>query len=177
MSTMSRDELSRVGFHLLNAHGLADVSMRRVAKEFDVAVSALYWHVKDKQSLLGAMVDRLLASVDFDAPTGDWRTDLTARAEQLYETLLTTRDAAELAASALALGTGGEAIRQALAEVSPNDTTTDAVMALLIGHATLHQQRLQAQAIGVDVTGSTSATFQQVLDLLTAVSPTSDTAH
>ena len=45
--------------------------MRRVAKELDVAVSALYWHVKDKQSLLGAMVDRLLADVNFTPPTGD----------------------------------------------------------------------------------------------------------
>ena len=165
MSTMSRDELSRVGLELLSNHGLADVSMRRVAKELDVAVSALYWHVQDKQSLLGAMVDRLLQAVPFAPSTGDWRTDITARAEQLHETLLSTRDAAELAASALALGTGGERMRQAIHEVSPNDTTTDAIMALLIGHATLNQQRIQAQALGVDVSPPTS-TFRQALSLL-----------
>ena len=166
MSTISRDELSRIGLQLLAAHGQADVSMRRVANEFQVTVSALYWHVKDKQSLLGAMVDRLFADLDVDAPTGNWRADITARAEQLYATMLSTRDAAELTASVLALGTGGQRVREIIAEVSPNDVTTDAIMALLIGHATLNQQRMQAEAIGVEVSPATTSTFRQVLDLL-----------
>lgn len=166
MSTITRDELSRVGLRLLADHGLADVSMRRVAKEFHVAVSALYWHVKDKQSLLGAMVDELLADVHFPDPTGQWRNDLTARAELIYDKILHTRDAAELTASVLALGTGGASMRQALAEVSPDTVTTDAIMSLLIGHATLHQQRMQAQALGVDVAAMPSTTFQQALELL-----------
>lgn len=166
MSTITRHELSRVGLRLLSEHGLADVSMRRVAKEFDVAVSALYWHVKDKQSLLGAMVDELLATVDFAPPTGDWRTDLTTRAELIYDTILHTRDAAELTASVLALGTGGTKLREALDEVSPDTVTTDAIMSLLIGHATLHQQRIQAQALGIDVAPTTTSTFRQTLQLL-----------
>lgn len=166
MSTITRDELSRIGLRLLADHGLADVSMRRVAKEFDVAVSALYWHVKDKQSLLGAMVDRLLDDVDFAELTGNWQTDLAARAEQLYDRILNTRDAAELSASVLALGTGGERMRQAIDEVSPDTVTTDAIMSLLIGHATLNQQRIQAQAIGLDVSTTTTTTFRQTLDLL-----------
>lgn len=166
MSTITRDELSRVGLRLLTDHGLADVSMRRVAKEFDVAVSALYWHVKDKQSLLGAMVDELLDDIQFSPPTGDWRADLAARAVLLYDTILHTRDAAELTASVLALGTGGKKLREALDEVSPNTVTTDAIMSLLIGHATLHQQRMQAQALGVEVEEPTTTTFLAALQLM-----------
>ena len=166
MSTITRDSLSRVGLRLLAAHGLADVSMRRVAKEFDVAVSALYWHVRDKQSLLGAMVDQLFEDLDVAPPTGNRRADLVARAELLYDKLVTTRDAAELTASVLALGTGGERIREVIDEVSPNTVTTDAVMSLLIGHATLNQQRMQAQALGLEVDTTTITTFRQALDLL-----------
>src|SRR5699024_9178252 len=166
MSTISRDELSRIGLQLLAAHGLADVSMRRVANEFQVTVSALYWHVKDKQSLLGAMVDRLFADLDVDAPTGNWRADIAARADQLIATLLRTRHVAELTASVLALGTGGQRVREIIAEVSTFDVTTDAIIALLIGHATLNQQRLPAEAIGVEVSPATNSTFRQVLDLL-----------
>lgn len=166
MSTITRDELSRVGLRLLTDHGLADVSMRRVAKEFDVAVSALYWHVKDKQSLLGAMVDALLDDIRFHLPTVDWRADLTARAELLYDTILHTRDAAELTASVLALGTGGTKLRESLAEVSPDTVTTDAIMSLLIGHATLHQQRMQAQAMGVEVDERSATTFRDALQLM-----------
>ena len=166
MSTITRHELSRVGLRLLADHGLADVPMRRVAKEFNVAVSALYWHVKDKQSLLGAMVDELLATLEFAQPTGDWRADLTIRAELIYDKILHTRDAAELTASVLALGTGGSKLRAALEEVSPDTVTTDAIMSLLIGHATLHQQRMQAQALGVQVAPATTSTFREALQLV-----------
>ena len=166
MSTITRDELSRVGLRLLANHGLADVSMRRVAKEFDVAVSALYWHVKDKQSLLGAMVDQLLTDLQVAPPTDNWRGDLITRAELLYDKLLDTRDAAELTASVLALGTGGARLHTALQEVSPDTVTTDAVMSLIIGHATLNQQRMQAQALGVEVSATTTTSFRQTLDLL-----------
>ena len=166
MSMITRDELSRVGLRLLANNGLADVSMRRVAKEFDVAVSALYWHVKDKQSLLGAMVDQLLTDLHIAPPTDNWRADLIGRAELLYTTLLDTRDAAELTASVLALGTGGTRMREIIDEVSPNTVTTDAIMSLLIGHATLNQQRMQAQALGIDVAPTTTTTFRQALDLL-----------
>src|SRR5699024_2691132 len=140
MSTMTRDELSRVGLQLLTPHGLVDVSIRRVAKELDVAVSARCWHVKDKQALLGAMVDRLLPDVNFMPPTGDTPHDITVRAERLYDTILETRDAAELVASALALGTGGERMRDSLNAVSPNALNTDAIMALINGQTTLNQQ-------------------------------------
>ncbi|GAA2029064.1 hypothetical protein GCM10009720_06120 [Yaniella flava] len=166
MSAITRDELSRIGLQLLADHGLADVSMRRVANEFGVAVSALYWHVKDKQSLLGAMVDRLIDDIELEPATGDWKIDLPVRAEQFYNTLLHTRDAAELAASVLALGTGGDKMREALAEVSPKSVTTDAVMSLLIGHATLNQQRIQAQAIGLEVSAMSTSTFRETLELL-----------
>lgn len=174
MSAITRDELSRIGLQLLADHGLADVSMRRVANEFGVAVSALYWHVKDKQSLLGAMVDRLFDDIELEPATGDWKIDLPVRAEQFYESLLHTRDAAELAASVLALGTGGDRMRDALAEVSPDSVTTDAVMSLLIGHATLNQQRVQAQALGVEVSTTATSTFRQALSLLIGNSPDAD---
>lgn len=166
MSTITRGELSRVGLRLLTDHGLADVSMRRVAKEFDVAVSALYWHVKDKQSLLGAMVDALLDEIQFAQPTGDWRTDLTARAERLYDTIVHTRDAAELTASVLALGTGGAKLRETLDAVSPDTVITDTIMALLIGHATLNQQRMQAHALGVAVDEPSTTSFRDALALI-----------
>lgn len=37
---------------ILRDFGLADLSMRRLARDLDVQVGALYWHVKNKQELL-----------------------------------------------------------------------------------------------------------------------------
>src|SRR5699024_12390020 len=104
--------------------------------------------------------------LDAEAPSVMWSYAIAACAELLSATMLGTRDAADLTASVLALGPGGQRVREIIAEVSPNDVTTDAIMALLIGHATLNQQRMQAEAIGVEVSPATTSTFRQVLDLL-----------
>ena len=52
---------------LLDNYGIADLTMRRLARELDVSPGALYWHFANKQELLGAVADRILGSVD-DVP-------------------------------------------------------------------------------------------------------------
>ncbi|HXD25481.1 MAG TPA: helix-turn-helix domain-containing protein, partial [Propionibacteriaceae bacterium] len=56
---------------LLDSYGIADLTMRRLARELKVSPGALYWHFPNKQALLGAVADRILHPVD-DVP-GDWR--------------------------------------------------------------------------------------------------------
>ena len=56
---------------LLDDYGIADLTMRRLARELQVSPGALYWHFANKQQLLGAVADRILESVD-DVPAG-WR--------------------------------------------------------------------------------------------------------
>ena len=56
---------------LLDNYGIADLTMRRLARELQVSPGALYWHFANKQQLLGAVADRILESVD-DMP-GGWR--------------------------------------------------------------------------------------------------------
>ena len=48
---------------LLDYYGIADLTMRRLARELDVTPGALYWHFANKQELLGAVADRILAPV------------------------------------------------------------------------------------------------------------------
>ena len=45
---------------LLDEYGLADLTMRRLARELSVSPGALYWHFANKQELLGAIADRIL---------------------------------------------------------------------------------------------------------------------
>ena len=51
---------------LLDDYGIADLSMRRLARELNVSPGALYWHFANKQQLLGAVADRILAPVGPD---------------------------------------------------------------------------------------------------------------
>lgn len=147
---------------ILEQYGLADLSMRRVASHLGVRPSALYWHVKDKQSLLALVADRLLDAVEPGPPLPDWRAELRTRAVTLHSVLLSTRDGAELISSVIALGTGGQRLRTLIAEPVPasatsgsasdehsSDTLIDAVCSLMLGSAVITQQRAQATELGI----------------------------
>ncbi|MBO0596249.1 TetR family transcriptional regulator [Nesterenkonia sp. E16_7] len=174
-----------VATEILEQYGLADLSMRRVATQLGVQPSALYWHVKDKQSLLALVADRLLDSVRLDASLSDWRSELRTRAVTLHAALLSTRDAAELVASVVALGTGGHRLRTIIAGASSHlppmmegantiaepellpGPLVDAVCSLLLGSALITQQRAQAAEFGVVTTDSPPLSdFPAMLDLL-----------
>ena len=45
---------------LLDAHGLAALTMRRLGAELDVQPSAIYHHFASKQALLAAVADEIL---------------------------------------------------------------------------------------------------------------------
>ncbi|RZU63498.1 TetR/AcrR family transcriptional regulator [Zhihengliuella halotolerans] len=55
---------------ILRDFGLADLSMRRLARDLEVQVGALYWHVKNKQELLVEVAATLLNTPALGAPAG-----------------------------------------------------------------------------------------------------------
>jgi AcrR family transcriptional regulator len=58
---------------ILDSYGIADLTMRRLARELDVTPGALYWHFANKQELLGAVADRVLAPACADPEPTGWR--------------------------------------------------------------------------------------------------------
>jgi len=61
---LTREQVIDTAYGILRDFGLADLSMRRLARDLGVQPGALYWHVKNKQELLGVL------SVMILAPTG-----------------------------------------------------------------------------------------------------------
>lgn len=55
---------------LVEEHGLEALSMRRLAAELGVAVTAIYWHVGNREALIAQLVDRVLAELGDVAPAG-----------------------------------------------------------------------------------------------------------
>ena len=85
---LTRDEIVQAAVVLADTEGAAAVNMRRIAKELDVGVMSLYWHVADKEQLLDLM---LVAIEGEDVPASeslDWRTDLARIARQKRQSLL-----------------------------------------------------------------------------------------
>ena len=58
---------------ILDSYGIADLTMRRLARELDVTPGALYWHFANKQELLGAVADQVLAPACLDPAPAGWR--------------------------------------------------------------------------------------------------------
>lgn len=117
---LNRELILTAAFGILDSYGLGDLSMRRLARNLDVAPGALYWHFPSKQILLGAVADRILQSHDDDAGAGPadaaedglgengrytWRQRPLTAAGNLLTRLLSTRDGAEIVSAALATGT------------------------------------------------------------------------
>jgi TetR/AcrR family tetracycline transcriptional repressor len=52
-----------VAYEILDAEGIDGLTIRGLAAKLGVAATAIYWHVGDKQAVLDALVDRIIADV------------------------------------------------------------------------------------------------------------------
>jgi TetR/AcrR family tetracycline transcriptional repressor len=144
---------------LLDSYGIADLTMRRLARELNVSPGALYWHFANKQQLLGAVADRILQPVD--DVSGEWRDQVAGICGQLRDALLSHTDGAELVSASFAAGQS-EAMARILARLS--DAATEAgvapahaelaartVVYYVLGFTADEQSRLQWDAAGAEL--------------------------
>ena len=144
---------------LLDDYGIADLTMRRLARELNVSPGALYWHFANKQELLGALADRILEPVG-DVPAG-WPGRVVGVCSALRDALLSHTDGAELVSASFAAGQS-QAMGRILAWLT--ETTSDAgvaaehaelaartVLYYVLGFTVDEQSRLQWDAAGADL--------------------------
>ncbi|MEV5507359.1 TetR/AcrR family transcriptional regulator [Streptomyces orinoci] len=67
---MSREEILRAAARLVRERGPRALTMRRLAEELGTAVTAIYWHVGNREALLDALVERTLQEFAAIHPTG-----------------------------------------------------------------------------------------------------------
>lgn len=170
VAVTGRERIVAAALRILDAHGLADLTMRRLAAELDVRASALYWHFESKQVLLAAIADRIMAGV---AAADDAEPAEVALA--LREALLAHRDGAEVVLSTQALALGEDALRRrlatALARALPTreaDQGAAILLPFVLGHASLAQQRLQAAQLGVVAPVDEADDFRHGIDVILA---------
>lgn len=153
---LTRRSIVEAGLRILDEYGLGDLSMRRVAEALGVQAGALYYHVPNKQSLLAAVADEILAgppaSPEPSSPIEDW---LVGWAAGLRRRLLAHRDAAELVASTHALGLGAvdpcALGREWLEEDGTPEpaATMAALLHFVLGHVVEEQTQAQMHQLGV----------------------------
>jgi AcrR family transcriptional regulator len=62
-SALSRDQILDTAFEILETDGIERLTVRALAAKLGVAVTAIYWHVGDKQALLDGLVERIIAQL------------------------------------------------------------------------------------------------------------------
>jgi AcrR family transcriptional regulator len=92
---LSHDAIVTVALRIVDTEGVDEVSMRRVAAEFDTGPASLYAYFANKDELLRAVLDRVIESMA--APAGDdWCAVVRSYAHAVHETLAAHRDIAKL---------------------------------------------------------------------------------
>ena len=84
----SRERIVQAAVALADEHGIAELSMRKLAAAVDCEAMSLYNHVPNKAHLLDAAVDAVAAEVEYPAPDIGWKDGLRSIAESTFEALL-----------------------------------------------------------------------------------------
>ncbi|MGM0930484.1 MAG: TetR/AcrR family transcriptional regulator C-terminal domain-containing protein [Actinomycetota bacterium] len=100
---LTRQKIVDTALEILRSYGLADLSMRRLARDLGVQPGALYWHVKNKQELLVVLAERILEPVKVGDAGGDPDSAVRRSAQDLRAALLAVRDGSDVVSLAQAL--------------------------------------------------------------------------
>ena len=102
---LSRDKIVDAALRLMEREGLQGVSMRKLAQELDAGAATLYWHVGDKEQLLGLMLDRIVGESKVVEPDPEhWQDQVKQLARNARELLKSHRDAAQLSMGRIPTG-------------------------------------------------------------------------
>jgi len=101
---IDREGMVEVALELLDDVGVEGLSMRRLAQRLGVKAASLYWHVRNKEELLGLLADEICAGVREPDPDLPWREKLKTLVRENRRVLLLHRDAARILAGTVPAG-------------------------------------------------------------------------
>ncbi|MBE2318414.1 TetR/AcrR family transcriptional regulator C-terminal domain-containing protein [Solirubrobacter sp. CPCC 204708] len=102
---LTREKIVDAALVLLEREGLQGISMRKLAQELDAGAATLYWHVGDKERLLGLMLDRIVGeSKVVDPDPENWQEQVKQLGRNARELLKSRRGAAQLSMGRIPTG-------------------------------------------------------------------------
>jgi AcrR family transcriptional regulator len=86
---LSEDAVVDAALAILKSDGLEAVTMRRVAAALDTGAASLYVYVSGREGLLQAMLDRVTATIELEAPDPSrWRAQLHSLLQRMHQALV-----------------------------------------------------------------------------------------
>ncbi|WP_326689154.1 MULTISPECIES: TetR/AcrR family transcriptional regulator C-terminal domain-containing protein [unclassified Streptomyces] len=102
---LTRERIVAAAVALLDEHGVAGLSMRKLAEVLNVHATSLYWHVPHRDDLLDLALDAVFADVALPARhSAEWRADVAAFMDEWRAALLRHPWSGPLAGSRPLLG-------------------------------------------------------------------------
>ena len=84
---LSRERVILEGVALADEHGIATLTMRRLADRLQVEPMSLYHHVANKDEILDGMVDIVFREIELPREGADWKTAMRDRASSARDAL------------------------------------------------------------------------------------------
>jgi AcrR family transcriptional regulator len=86
---LSEEAVVDAALAILKSEGLEAVTMRRVAAALDTGAASLYVYVSGRRGLLRAMQDRIIATIELEAPDASrWRAQLHSLLTRMHRALV-----------------------------------------------------------------------------------------
>ncbi|WP_298261977.1 TetR/AcrR family transcriptional regulator [uncultured Litoreibacter sp.] len=85
---LDRPRILDVAISFADAHGVEDMTMRKIAGELNCGAMSLYNHVANKEELLTDMLDAVVGKIDTPDIEGDWKIAMRASAQSANRVLL-----------------------------------------------------------------------------------------
>jgi AcrR family transcriptional regulator len=102
---LTRDAIVEAALRVVDAEGLAGMSMRRVADELGTVPSAIYWHVRNKDELLQLVLDRVAGEIELPEPDpANWQEQAKQLAREMRRVLTKHRDIARVSIGSIPAG-------------------------------------------------------------------------
>lgn len=169
-----RSDVVERAVEVLDDYGLASLTMRRLGAELGVQPSALYHHFLNKQTLLAAVADEILARGRRPRTASSWDGLVAEVCCELRDSMLAYRDGADVVATVYAFGLGAAGPVEELAEVLADAGCTDELVAVgsrtllhfVFGHTYEEQTALQANSVGAIDLPTRSSQFDLGLALV-----------
>jgi AcrR family transcriptional regulator len=176
-SPLTRDEIFAAALAIIDAEGVDALSMRRLAQELDIEAMSLYHHVRDKQALLGGVVELSLRG-EAPAPPKPgtpWEDVVTAVVVGFRRTLIAHPNVLPLMIAHPPTSPASMAahvemplrffLANGLAE-KDSARLLEALFALGFGHAMLTTNYQEMRGQGVPAVRFTQASYEQSVRLL-----------
>src|SRR6476469_9237730 len=170
---LSREQVVTTAVDLLRRYGLADLSMRRLARELGVAPGALYWHVANKQELLVQVADVRLAEIPAPPPDQPPAEALVGGAVAVRDALVQVPDGADVVGLAYAVEPGAtrplrdlaRLVQDAGAPASERDEVAALIVHHILGSVAGQQDRALAASVDHDLPAPDATTESKAFEV------------